>query len=67
MFGKRAIKNYGKFVIFDEDNRLFLSLNMGKHKGITEFCKFYNGIEGKLVKIKPKAVSQDLSDMKILK
>jgi hypothetical protein len=29
-----------------------MELRFAKHKGVTEFCKYENGVEGKLVKLK---------------
>jgi hypothetical protein len=32
---------------------LFLQLNFSKHKGSTEYCKYFDGIEGKIVELLP--------------
>lgn len=53
MWGDRIIRAADKTQYLDVENLLFVELHFGKHKGTTEFCKYNNGVEGKLVQLSP--------------
>ena len=52
LWGDRTIKCVETTQYLDVKNRLFLELQFAKHKGQTEFSKYENGVEGKLVELK---------------
>lgn len=59
-FGVRKVAATQKGYILDMENRLFIELNFNKFKGVTEYCKLFDGMEGRIVKLSPNA---DLSKM----
>jgi hypothetical protein len=52
IFGDRKLALIGSNHYIDLKNRIYLNLKFGKHKGTTEYSKFIDGIEGKIVKVR---------------
>lgn len=42
--GVRKVAATQKNYIYDAGNRLYLEMTFNRHKGTTEYCKFYDGV-----------------------
>jgi hypothetical protein len=64
MYGDRKISAVDKTYYLDTKNYLYVELSFGIQKGVTEYCKYIDGIEGRIVQL-PKDV--DISNIKKIK
>ena len=52
VLGDRKLSLVGSNHFIDTKNNIQLQMQFGKHKGLTEFSKYADGVQGKIVRIR---------------